>query len=252
MGAGPGIGRSCALKLGAAGADLVVAARRREPLEALASELRERTGRQVLAVPMDLSKVEECTGLVTSAIEALGRLDIVVNVATVGSTHSAILDADWDDHRHAFEVNVVGTLEVSRAAARHMAEAEGGSIIQIGTVGTHVIRPKLSAYTETKTAMWMASLTMARELGPSNVRVNMVTPGYTTGEGLDSLFRSIAESTGRDVEEVSRRAAATGALQRHVDPDDIAEAVLFLASPRARNITGVEIPVDAGQILGGG
>lgn len=251
MGAGAGIGRSCALKLAGAGADVVVAARRPEPLEALADEVRRATSRRVLAVPTDLADLDSCSALVDRVIETFGRIDVVVNVATGGSSYSALVDADWADYRRAFEINVVGTLEVSRSAARHMARAGGGSIVQIGTVGTHLHRPKLASYTGTKMAMWTASLTMARELGHENVRVNMVTPGYTTGEGLDSLFQSIAANTGRAVEEVSRQAASTGALRRHVDPDDIAEAVLFLASPRARNITGVEIPVDAGQILGG-
>ena len=92
-----------------------------------------------------------------------------------------------------------------------------------------------------------ASLTLAKELGRDNVRVNIVTPGYTTGPNLDTLFESVADRTGESLDAVSVRMAKTAALRRHVDPEDIAEAVLFLASDRARNITGVEIPVTAGQ-----
>ena len=95
--------------------------------------------------------------------------------------------------------------------------------------------------------MVAASLTLAKELGPSNVRVNIVTPGYTSGPNLDALFAAGAARTGEDVAAYSARMASTASLRRHVDPDDIAEAVLFLSSDRARNITGVELPVTAGQ-----
>ena len=95
--------------------------------------------------------------------------------------------------------------------------------------------------------MVQASRTMAKEVGPDNIRVNVVTPGYTTGPPLDAMWAGIAARSGMTVEEVSRRAASTAALRTHVDPEDIAEAVLFLASPRGRRITGVELPVTAGQ-----
>jgi len=92
-----------------------------------------------------------------------------------------------------------------------------------------------------------ASMTLAKELGSVNVRVNVVTPGYTTGPNLDALFGGIAERTGETLEEVSARFARTAALRRHVDPSDVAEAVVFLASERGRNITGIELAVTAGQ-----
>jgi NAD(P)-dependent dehydrogenase (short-subunit alcohol dehydrogenase family) len=156
-------------------------------------------------------------------------------------------EADWDTWRRAFEVNVLGTLEVSRSAARSMAGRGGGSIIQVSTFGAHARPPRQASYTSTKQAMVTASLTLAKELGRDNVRVNIVTPGYTTGPNLDALFQGVADRTGESVDAVSERMARTAALRRHVDPEDIAEAVLFLATDRARNITGVEIPVTAGQ-----
>ncbi len=92
-----------------------------------------------------------------------------------------------------------------------------------------------------------ASLTLARELGPSNVRVNVVTPGFTAGSSLDAMVEAIASHTGEPPEDASRRLAATAALGRHVEPSDVAAAVLFLAGPGARSITGVELPVTAGR-----
>lgn len=240
-GAGPGIGRACAEAFAREGASVVVAARDAERLGALAIEL------GVEAVPFDLGDVASCEALIDATIHRLGGVDVLVNVATQGGGRDPIDGANWDDWRRAFEINVIGTLELSRTAARSMASRGGGSIVQIGTFGTTSLPPRQARYTATKEALVSASMTLAKELGPSNVRVNIVTPGYTTGPNLDALFGGVAERTGESLEEVSARFARTADLRRHVDPDDIAEAVLFLAGPRARNITGVELPVTAGQ-----
>ena len=93
------------------------------------------------------------------------------------------------------------------------------------------------------------SKTLAREMGAQNVRVNVVTPGFTSGEGLTQLFEQMAASAGITSEEMSERVARTTELKRHVDPDDIAEACLYLGSDRARNVTGVELHVTAGAMI---
>lgn len=249
-GAGPGVGRACALAMAADGADLALAARRIEPLEALAAEVSEATERRVVAIPTDISDLASAAVLADTAAAELGRVDAVVNVATAGGARAAVADIDWDDYRHSFELNVLGTLEVSRRAADHMKAAGGGSIVQIGTLSTHSVPEKMAIYTSTKSALQTASMVMARELGPHNIRVNIVTPGYITGDNLDRLWGNIADQTGKTAQQVSDRAARAAALNRHVDPEDIAEAVLFLASERGRGVTGLEIRVDAGQLIG--
>ena len=249
-GAGPGVGRSCALALAADGADLALAARRVEPLEALAAEVAQATGRRVVAVPTDIAHHDSAAALADTAAAELGRVDAVVNVATAGGARAAVADIDWGDYRYSFELNVIGTLEVSRRAAEHMKAVGGGSIVQIGTLSTHSVPEKMAIYTSTKAALQTASMVMARELGPHNIRVNIVTPGYITGDNLNRLWQGIAEQTGKTAQQVSDRAARAAALNRHVDPDDIAEAVLLLASERGRGITGQEIRVDAGQVIG--
>jgi NAD(P)-dependent dehydrogenase (short-subunit alcohol dehydrogenase family) len=250
VGAGEGIGRSCALALARDGADVVVAARRPEPLQRLADEVASAHGRQAIAVPADMGDLEQCRALVETTVQRLGRIDSVVTVATIGGGQHRIDDVDLDLYRKAFELNVLGVLEVSRVAARHMREVGGGSIVQISTLAATVMQPNMSVYSSTKRAMMVASFTLAKEAGRYGVRVNIVTPGYTTGAGLDAMWQSMAEHTGGDPAEISERAARGAALRRHVDPEDIAEAVAFLSSDRARNITGVEIKVDAGQVIG--
>ncbi|HEX7096959.1 MAG TPA: SDR family NAD(P)-dependent oxidoreductase [Acidimicrobiales bacterium] len=249
-GAGEGIGRSCALCLARDGADVVVAARRPDPLTKLAAEVAEEHGTRTLAVPTDLSDLAQCRALVDRAADELGRVDIVVNVATMSGGNATVDELDLDTYRAAFELNVLGVLEVSRHAARHMRRVGGGAIVQVSSLAATVMQPRMAAYSSTKRAMMVASFTMAKELGRDNIRVNVVTPGYTTGAPLDAMFAAIAARTGADPAEVSRQAARAAALRRHVDPIDIAEAVAFLASPRARNITGVELKVDAGQVVG--
>jgi NAD(P)-dependent dehydrogenase (short-subunit alcohol dehydrogenase family) len=250
-GAGPGVGRACAAALRGQGADVVIAARDAARLETLAAaiEAEPPAGPRVVPLSFDFADLASCQALVDQTLAHFGRIDVLVNVATTGGEHSPIDEGDWGAWRRAFEVNVIGTLELSRLAARAMQRGEtaGGSIIQIGTVGTHALPTGRACYTATKQAMVTASLTLAKELGPANVRVNVVTPGFTTGEPLSAMIGSIATRTGESPDDVSTRMAAGAALRRHVDPVDVAAAVVFLAGPGARNITGIQLPVTAGR-----
>lgn len=248
-GAGPGIGRATALAFARDGADVVMAARRAAPLEALAREIAEDTGQRTLAVPTDITDLEACTALVERTVEAFGRLDVLVNVATASFPRQAIVDFDWSSYQDSVSLNVVGTMKLCGDAARRMAESGGGSIINIGTLGSTALQAKNAEYNSTKLAMVAMSKTLAREMGAQNVRVNIVTPGFTTGEGLDRLVENMAKSSGRSIEETHARVAGTTELKRHVDPEDIAEACLFLGSDRARNVTGTELHVTAGAMI---
>ena len=249
-GAGPGIGKACAVALRQAGADVVVAARDAVRLDALAAEIgAPGSGPQVVPLTFDFGDLPTCGALVERTLDRLGRVDILVNVATAGGEHTPMDEGGWESWRRAFEVNVVGTMELSRLAARAMRQNQptGGSITQIGSIGTRALPTGRARYTATKQAMVAASLTLAKELGPANVRVNVVTPGFTTGEPLSAMIGSIATRTGESADDVSARMAGGAALRRHVDPQDVAAAVVFLAGPGARNITGIELPVTAGR-----
>lgn len=247
VGAGAGIGRACASAFAAAGADVVVAARRAEPLQALAAELTERSGRRVEPVVADLADVASCAGLVEQVVDRFGGVDALVCVAASGAGRATVADSAWDDWRAAFEVNVVGTFEVSRRAATSMASRGGGAIVHVGSFGARSLPPGQGAYTATKQAALAAARTLAKEVGALGVRVNVVTPGYTTGADLDRLLDAMAARRGLTPAEVSEQLASTAALRRHVDPADVAAAVLFLCSDAGRNITGADLPVTAGQ-----
>lgn len=248
-GAGPGIGRATALAFAQDGADVVVAARRAEPLEALAQEVAAATGRRVLAIPTDITDLDACARLVERTVAELGRLDVLVNVATASFPRAPISEMDWSEYPRSVDLNVIGTMKLCGEAAKRMASGGGGSIINIGTLATTALQPKNGAYTSTKLAMIGLSKTLAKEVGRDGIRVNIVTPGYTTGEPLDALFEQMGASAGISGAEMSEKVARSAELKRHVDPEDIAEACLFLGSDRGRNVTGVELHVTAGAMV---
>lgn len=251
VGAGEGIGRACAQAFAEAGAVVALVARDEGRLSTLADEVGASSGGRAIPIVADLGQPEADQTIVERVLAQTGRIDSVIAVATRAG-RGALVDVDLAQLREAFEVNVIGTLGVSRCAARAMRSAgRGGSIVHVSTLGTHSLPEKQAPYTATKAAMVSASRTMAKELGPAGIRVNVVTPGYVNGPPLETLFASIAEREGIEAADASRRMAATAALRRHVDPVDIAQVALFLAGPGANNITGVELRVDAGQLIQG-
>ena len=244
-GAGEGIGRSSALALAGDGADVALGARRPEQLERVAEEVRA-LGRRALCVPTDIADLDRCRALVASTVDAFGRLDALVNVAALSVAESRVEDVEHGDWQRALDVNLFGTMEVSRACLPHLRSAGGGAIVQISTLSTRTTPPRLAPYVSAKLAMIGASLSLARDVGRDNIRVNVVVPGYVTGPHLDVLFAGYAERRGASVEEVFAEAAGQSVLRRIPSPDDVAEAVLFLASGRSAGITGVQIDVNAG------
>jgi NAD(P)-dependent dehydrogenase (short-subunit alcohol dehydrogenase family) len=248
-GAGEGIGRSCALTMARDGADIALGARRAEQLERVASEVRA-LGRRAIVVPTDITGPEQARRLVECAATELGRVDAVVNVAALSDAHTDVEHTDWDVYRRVFETNVIGTLEVTRAALPHMRLQGGGAVVQISSLAMRTVPAKQAPYVSTKAALVAASQVLAREVGRDNIRVNVVTPGYVTGPHLDGLFTTIAQRRGRAVEEIFAEAELLTALGRITTPDDVAEAVLFLVSERAAGITGVVLDVNAGMWIG--
>ena len=245
-GAGEGIGRSSALALARDGADVALGARRPDQLERVAEEVRA-LGRRALCVPTDIADPDRCHALVERTVDALGRLDAVVNVAALSVGEARVEEVERAEWERALAVNLFGTMEVSRAALPHLRVAGGGAIVQISTLSTRTTPPRLAPYASAKLAMIGASLTLAREVGKDNIRVNVVVPGYVTGPHLDTLFAGYAARRGVSAERVFADAAAQSVLGRIPSPDDVAEAVLFLASPRSAGITGIQIDVNAGM-----
>ena len=245
-GVGPGIGRSTALALVRDGCDVVLAARRGEYLAEVVGEA-EALGARALAVPTDTGDVTQCRALVERAVEQFGRLDVVVSSAAKGTPNHTILHSDLEDWQQSWQVNLLGPLELMRTAVPHLAAVGGGAIVVVSTLAVRAINPGQGAYAATKGALTIAAQTLAREVGVDGIRVNVVVPGFVPGPNTETMFARIAERTGSTPDAVREEMATDTALRRLPAPDDIADAIVFLASDRARSITGQTLDVNGGR-----
>ena len=234
-GASKGIGAAIAKALAKDGAAVVVNyASSKAGADAVVAAITDAGGRAV-AVQADVSKAEQAQGLIDAAAQQFGRLDVLVNNSGVYE-FAAIEEVTEEHYSRLFDINVLGVLLATRAAARHLGE--GGSIINISSVVTDVNMPTSAVYTGTKAALNGISGVLANELAPRKIRVNTVSPGYVVTEGTHTA--GIAGS------EMEAGMVAQTPLGRAGQPDDIARVVAFLASDDARWVTGEVINASGG------
>lgn len=234
-GASKGIGAAIAKALAAEGASVVVNyASSKAGAEALVSAIAAAGGNAV-AVGGDVSKASDAQGIVDAAIETYGRLDILVNNSGVYE-FAPIADITEAHYRKQFDTNVLGLLLTTQAAAKHLGE--GASIINVSSVVTTITPPESAVYSGTKGAVDAITGVLARELGPRKIRVNAINPGMVVTEGSQS-----AGVIGSDFE---TQVVSQTPLGRVGQPDDIASAVVFLASDDARWLTGEHIVASGG------
>jgi NAD(P)-dependent dehydrogenase (short-subunit alcohol dehydrogenase family) len=247
-GVGPGLGRSMAVELARHGADVVLAARRVEHLEAVGAEIAA-LGRRAEWLPTDVTVAGDCRQLVAHARETLGRIDVLVNNAfRTGVRHPFLETFDGDDDvwRAAMEVNLWGSLNMTRAVAPLMIEHGEGRVVMIATMAVRDVQARQGPYATSKAALVTAAKTLAKELGPAGIRVNVVVPGYMDGPAIDAWAQLQADQRGVSVETVASELAARHALGYVPDEDEIAGTVVWLASDLARPVTGATIDVNAG------
>ena len=245
-GIGPGLGRSIARTLAREGADVTLAARRPEHLDTVATEL-ERDGHRAVVVPTDVTVEPDVQELVRVAYDAFGRLDIVVyNAFSFGPTTPAAETAP-DAWRETFEVNVVGALNVTLAAARHLAGSDDGSVVMVNSQAARRSLPRRGPYAASKAALFSVARTLAGELGPDGIRVNSVVPGPIWSHPLETALAQRSERTGTTMEDEYKRLAADTPLGRIATADEVADAVLFFASPLSHAVTGQTLDVNAGN-----
>ncbi len=235
-GASKGIGASIAEHLAAAGAAVVVNyASSRTSADAVVERIRKAEGKAV-AVQADVSRPEDVRRLFAETKKAFGNLDILVNNA--GVYEFAPLEAISAEHFHKqFDLNVLGLLLTTQEAVKHFGPA-GGSIVNLSSFAATAAPPKTSVYSATKAAVNAITRSLAQELGPRKIRVNAVSPGVIETEGLHA-----AGISGSDFE---RQAAAQTPLGRIGQPQDIAPAVVFLASAESGFTTGETLSISGG------
>lgn len=251
VGAGPGLGRRLSVRCAEEGADLVVAARTAATLEETLLQVKA-TGRRALAVPTDISQPHEARALADRAMAEFGRIDVLVNAAFPGTHRKNVLDMD-DDYlelwRRCVEIAAFGTLLSCRYVAPHMVAARRGSIVNVTSMSSRVCYAGRSDYGAGKGAAHKLGQALAEELGPAGVRVNAVAPGFIWSDTLEDWMQGVAAREGVPYEDVLARNVADMALRRIATEDEVANAILFLASDQASGITGTTIDVNAGQLL---
>ena len=245
-GIGPGMGREIALAFVREGAAVAVAARTASAVETLAAEIRAAGGR-ALPVPTDIAKVEDCRRLADATLREFGRIDVLVNNAFVGGKYVPVAEADLDDWRRTFDVNVFGSLQLSQAVIPQMQKQKSGSIVFINSVSLRIIEPRFGGYAASKGALMTAMQTMAKELGTSGIRVNAVVPGYIWGPNLEGYFKTLAQQQGTTPEKVHAEIASRTALNHIPTSAEIADSVVFFASDLSRVVTGQALDVNGGH-----
>ncbi|MFF3488563.1 2,3-dihydro-2,3-dihydroxybenzoate dehydrogenase [Streptomyces sp. NPDC002701] len=246
-GAGRGIGAAVVTALVEQGARVVATDRTAEGVEALAGEYGD--GR-VTARTLDVTDADAVEALVDETEHALGPLDTAVNVAGVLRA-SAVVDLTGEDWAATFAVNSTGVFHVSRAAARRMTGRGHGSIVTVASNAAGVPRAGLAAYAASKAAAVMFTKCLGLEVAGRGVRCNTVSPGSTLTDMQRALWTAGEEdASARRVIDGDLASYRTGIpLGRIADPADIADAVVFLASDRARHITMHDLYVDGGATL---
>jgi NAD(P)-dependent dehydrogenase (short-subunit alcohol dehydrogenase family) len=247
-GIGPGMGRDISLACAREGADVVLAARGADKLEAVAAEVRA-LGRRALSVPTDIASAEDCRRLTDAAQAEFGRIDILVNNAFKGGLEPRMADADTNEWRKIFDVNVFGSLQLTQAAIPHMRRRGAGSIIFVNSMSMRVIEPNFGGYAASKGALMIAAQTLAKELGRDGIRVNSVVPGYIWGPALQGYFNMLAKQQNTTPDAIYAEIASRTALNHIPTSEEIADAVIFFASDMSRVITGQALDVNGGHFF---
>ncbi|MCF1598884.1 SDR family NAD(P)-dependent oxidoreductase [Streptomyces muensis] len=238
-GAGSGIGRAVAVALGAEGAQVVVAGRRQEPLTETV-RLIEEAGGKALAVTADVARAAEIQAVVDAAVDRFGSLDVAVNNAGVfrgGQPLADLPEADWHEQ---LDTNVTGVFLALQAEVRQMrTQPTGGAIVNIAsTFGVHTRHPGATAYAATKAAVSVLTRGAALDHIRDGVRINAVSPG--------PVDTPMSLRPGEQEPDRTERARTTLPLGRISTTQEIATAVLYLASDAAASVVGTDLVVDSG------
>ncbi len=252
-GIGPGLGRSLALACAREGADVVLAARTQEVLDAVASEIVP-LGGTALPVLTDVTDAASRSALIDAAATAFGRIDGLVNSAFSQPPFETLDDLSEETWRSSFEINChAGALLTKEAipflTASAAAHSRDAAVVFVTTMSLLTNRPRFSAYTAAKAATAATSKVLAAELGPRGVRVNCIAPGYIWGPPVEGYLQLQADARGVTRDVVLEELLDQIPLRRVNTPDEIANAAVFLLSDLARGITGVTIDVNGGQAI---
>ena len=248
-GVGAGLGHQVAAAVVRDGGNAVLGARTEANLAKSAAGI-DPDGAHTAYRATDIRDEAQCEALAALARERFGRIDAVVHVAAMDGYFGGLADADFVSWQQVIDVNLLGSLRMTRACLPGL-KAAGGSVVFIGTQSS-VAAPtqvRQAAYAASKGALTSAMYSLARELGPHRVRVNTVLPGWMWGPPVQAYVQFTAQTERVPEAEVLKRLTDRMALPDLATDADVADAAVFLASDRARAITGQSLLVNAGELM---
>jgi len=244
-GVGPALGTTLARRCAENGADLVLAARTVERLDEVAKTVTD-LGRRAVTVGTDITDDAQVANLVSEALNAYGKVDVVINNAFRVPSMKPLANTTFEHMREAIELTVFGALRLIQGFTPALAEAKG-SVVNVNSMVVRHSQAKYGAYKMAKSALLAMSQSLATELGDQGIRVNSILPGYIWGGTLESYFNHQAGKYGTTVDEIYQATAAASDLKRLPTEDEVASAILFMASDLSSGITGQALDVNCGE-----
>lgn len=244
-GGGYGIGKQIALGFGRLGANVVVAARSRKKLEAVAGQLRG-MNTDPSALTVDIGIEQDVRDMTKAVVDKYGGIDILVNNAAIAGPTALIPDIDTDDWRAAIDINLSGTFYCCKYVSQVMQKAKSGNIITLSSVAGRTAYPMRAPYAVSRWGVIGLSHTLAAELGPLGIRVNAVVPGPIEGERSNRVFATRAVAENKDIEDVKQFFTKDIPIGRMPTEKEVAQSVIYLASDFSSGIHGQTIQVDGG------
>jgi len=249
-GASKGLGRAAARELAQEGCRVAICSRDEDRITSTAKDLQETTGTEVLPLVCDVTDEAQVEAAIAETVDTFGDLHVLVTNAG-GPPSGAATEVDPSDYRDAVELNLMSTISLCDAALPHLRTAaeddDHARIIMVTSVSAKQPIPTLALSNTARAGVQGYAKSLADDLGPTGITVNTVLPGYTRTERLEDLAEDIQERTGQSRAEIEAGWADDNALPRIGEPEEFAATVAFLASARARYVTGVAMPVDGGR-----
>lgn len=192
----------------------------------------------------DISDRSSVEAFINTTVDTLGGIDVLINNAGISGPTAPVETLDPDQWEQVLAVNLTGTFNVTRLAIPYLKQSAAGVVLFMSSLGGRFGYPNRSPYATTKRGVIAFAETLALELGGDGIRTNVIAPGAVEGDRIRRVLQGRAEASGRSLAEVTADALGIQAIKRFVDPTDIAALAVFLASERAKSISGQTVPID--------